>query len=37
MLLDDGGDKSREVPDYKTQKSEIFAALQQRLKKGDTW
>ncbi len=29
-----GGD---EVPDYKTQKSEITAALQQRLKKGETW
>ena len=25
------------VPDYKTQKTEIHAALQQRLKQGDTW
>ena len=25
------------VPDYKTQKTEVHAALQQRLKQGDTW
>jgi hypothetical protein len=25
------------VPDYKTQRTEIHAALQQRLKQGDTW
>jgi hypothetical protein len=25
------------VPDYKTQRREIHAALQQRLKAGDTW
>lgn len=25
------------VPDYKTQKTEIHAALQQRFKAGDTW
>lgn len=25
------------IPDYKTQKTEIHAALQQRLKQGDTW
>ena len=30
-----GGDK--EVPDYKTQKQELQAVLQQRLRKGDTW
>lgn len=25
------------VPDHKTQKTEMHAVLQQRLKKGDTW
>ena len=30
-----GGEK--EVPDYKTQKQELQAVLQQRLRKGDTW
>ena len=25
------------IPDYKTQKIEIYVALQQRLKAGDTW
>ena len=26
-----------QVPDYKTQKQELQAVLQQRLRKGDTW
>lgn len=37
----DGGEKDKgqqkQVPDYKTQKTEIHAALQQRLKQGETW
>ena len=31
------GGREREVPDYKTQKQELQAVLQQRLRKGDTW
>ena len=31
------GGGEREVPDYKTQKQELQALLQQRLRKGDTW
>ena len=37
----DGGEEDKgqqnQVPDYKTQKTEIHAALQQRLKQGETW
>ena len=33
----EGEDKGQQVPDYKTQKTEIHAALQHRLKQGDTW
>ena len=29
--------QQKQVPDYKTQRTEIHAALQQRLKQGDTW
>ena len=29
--------REREVPDYKTQKQELQAVLQQKLRKGDTW
>lgn len=32
---EEGGET--EVPDYKTQKQELQAVLQQRLRKGDTW
>ena len=31
------GGGEREVPDHKTQKQELHAVLQQRLRKGDTW
>ena len=31
------GGREREVPDYKTQKQELQAVLQQRLRNGDTW
>ena len=31
------GGREREIPDYKTQKQELQAVLQQRLRKGDTW
>ena len=30
-------DQQNQVPDYKTQKTEIHAALQHRLKQGETW
>ena len=30
-------DQHNELPDYKTQKTEIHAVLQQRLKQGETW
>ena len=33
---EEGGGET-EVPDYKTQKQELQAVLQQRLRKGDTW
>lgn len=29
--------QQKHVPDYKTQRTEIHTALQQRLKQGDTW
>ena len=31
------GEGQSNAPDYKTQKTEIRAALQQRLKQGDIW
>lgn len=34
---EDKGQQRQQVPDYKTQKTEIHAALQHRLKQGDTW
>ena len=34
---EDKGGGEREVPDYKTQKQELQAVLQQKLRKGDTW
>ena len=34
---EEGGGGETEVPDYKTQKQELQAVLQQRLRKGDTW
>ena len=34
---DEDNTQQKQVPDYKTQKTEVHAALQQRLKQGDTW
>ena len=34
---DGEGKASVEIPDHKTQKQEIHAVLNQRLKVGDTW
>lgn len=34
---DEEGGGETEIPDYKTQKQELQAVLQQRLRKGDTW
>ena len=33
---EEGGGET-EIPDYKTQKQELQAVLQQRLRKGETW
>ena len=33
----EGGMAEKTVPDLKTQKEEIHALLDQKLKKGDTW
>lgn len=32
-----GKEEGEKAPDFKTQKTEIHASLQQRLKQGDTW
>lgn len=36
-LTESGGSENPSVPQFVTQKSEIRTALQQRLKKGETW
>lgn len=36
-LTESGGNENPSVPQFVTQKAEIRTALQQRLKKGETW